>query len=193
MEILLILLGIVVVLAFFVAMIYNRLVALRQRRQNAYADIDVQLKLRADLVPNLVETVKGFATHENEVLTQVTEARAKAMTASSTQDRAAAEGMLGMALTNLMAVAESYPEIKANQNFQQLQAELSDIENKIAAARRFLNSATMEYNTAIEQFPSNIVAGMFHFTPAGFFDVGEEQREELDKGVKVSFTDKPAS
>lgn len=188
MEILLVLLGIFAVFAFFVIVLYNRLVALRQRRENAFADIDVQLKLRADLVPNLVETVKGYATHENEVLSKVTEARAKAMTASGTQERAAAEGLLGMALTNLMAVAESYPDLKANQNFQQLQSELSDIENKIAAARRFLNNTTMEYNTAIEQFPANIVAGMFSFHRADFFDVGREQRAELEKGVSVSFS-----
>ena len=187
MEILLILLGLFAVIAFLVIVMYNRLVALRQRRENAFADIDVQLKLRADLVPNLVETVKGYATHENEVLTQVTEARAKAMVASGTQERAAAEGMLGMALTNLMAVAESYPDLKANQNFQQLQAELSDIENKIAAARRFLNNTTMEYNTAIEQFPANMVAGAFSFHRSEFFDVGTQQRAELEKGVKVSF------
>lgn len=173
----------------FIILIYNRLVALRQRRQNAYADIDVQLKLRADLVPNLVETVKGYATHENETLSQVTNARAAAMQASGTQDRAAAEGALGLALTNLMAVAESYPDLKANQNFQQLQAELSDIENKIAAARRFLNNTTTEYNTAIEQFPAVIVAKLFNFEPAGMFDVGVEQRAELEKGVKVSFRD----
>lgn len=185
---LLIILGIVAVIAFFVIMLYNRLVALRQRRQNAFADIDVQLKLRADLVPNLVETVKGYATHENDVLTQVTEARAAAVKAGSTETRASAENALGLALTNLMAVAESYPDLKANQNFQQLQAELSDIENKIAAARRFLNSTTMEYNTAIEQFPTNIIANMFSFTPATFFDVGEEKRAKLEEGVKVSFS-----
>lgn len=174
-------------LAFFVIALYNRLVALRQRRQNAYADIDVQLKLRSDLVPNLVETVKGYATHENDVLTRVTNARAEAMKASGPQERAAAEGALGLALTNLMAVVENYPDLKANQHFQQLQTELSDIENKIAAARRFLNSATMEYNTAIEQFPTNIIAKTFHFERAAFFDVGEQQRAQLEEGVKVSF------
>lgn len=183
-----ILLGLCALIAFFVIVIYNRLVALRQRRENAFADIDVQLKLRADLVPNLVETVKGYATHENEVLTQVTEARAKAMRAGGTQERAAAEGVLGAALANLLAVAESYPDLKANQNFQQLQAELSDIENKIAAARRFLNNTTMEYNTAIEQFPANIIAGLFHFHRAAFFDVGTERRAQLEEGVKVSFS-----
>lgn len=187
MEITLILLAVSVVLAFLLMMTYNRLVALRQRRQNAFADIDVQLKMRADLVPNLVETVKGYATHEREVFEQVTQARSQAMQASGVEGRANAENALGLALTNLMAVAENYPDLKANTQFQNLQMELSDIENKIAAARRFLNNATTEYNTAIEQFPANIVANMFHFAPAAFFDVGEAQRVELDKGVKVSF------
>lgn len=183
-----ILLVIIAALIFFLVVLYNRLVALRQRRQNAFADIDVQLKLRADLVPNLVETVKGYATHENEVFTQVTQARAEAMSAGSTEGRVAAEGALGLALTNLMAVAENYPDLKANENFQSLQRELSDIENKIAAARRFLNNSTMEYNTAIEQFPTVLVAKMFNFEPATFFDVGEAQRAEMDKGVQVSFS-----
>lgn len=188
MEIILISLGIAALVAFVLVMIYNRLVALRQRRQNAFADIDVQLKMRADLVPNLVETVKGYATHEREVFDQVTQARSQAMYASSTENRANAENALGLALTNLMAVAENYPDLKANTQFQNLQMELSDIENKIAASRRFLNNTTTEYNTAIEQFPANIVANMFHFAPAGFFDVGEAQRAELDKSVKVSFS-----
>lgn len=188
MDILLLLVGMLVVAAFFVVVIYNRLVSLRQRRNNAFADIDVQLKLRADLVPNLVETVKGYAEHERGVFEAVTKARADAMTASGTQGRAEAEGALGLALTNLMAVAENYPQLKADTNFQSLQRELSDVENKIAAARRFLNATTTEYNTAIEQFPANIIANFFNFQPASMFDLGQEQRAELDKGVKVSFT-----
>jgi LemA protein len=189
MEFLLAIIGLFAFSIFMGVVIYNRLVALRQRRQNAFADIDVQLKLRADLVPNLVETVKGYAKHEREVFEEVTKARSQAMTAHGTLGRSEAENALGLALTNLMAVAENYPDLKANAQFQNLQNELSDIENKIAAARRFLNNATTEYNTAIEQFPSNVVANMFNFAPAEFFDVGESLRAELNKGVKVSFAD----
>lgn len=187
MDITVIILVVVVGAIFFAIMLYNRLVALRQRRQNAFADIDVQLKLRADLVPNLVETVKGYATHEQEVFENVTKARATAMAASGTEGRANAENALGLALTNLMAVAENYPDLKANTQFQNLQMELSDIENKIAAARRFFNNATTEYNTSVEQFPNNIIANMFNFSQASTFDVGTENRVELEKGVKVSF------
>lgn len=175
------------VIAFILVILYNRLVSLRENRNNAFADIDVQLKLRYDLVPNLVETVKGYATHERELLEKVTSARASAMkTHGSSADRVAAEGALSGALMQLIAVAENYPDLKANQNFQQLQAELSDIENKIAAARRFFNNATNEYNVATTQFPSVIVARMFGFNREVFFDLGE-QREQLDKPVKVSF------
>lgn len=188
MKILLLILVMLAFAVFLLVVIYNRLVALRQRRQNAFADIDVQLKLRADLVPNLVETVKGYATHEREVFEAVTKARADAMTASGTQGRAEAEGALGLALTNLMAVAENYPDLKANTQFQSLQTELSDIENKIAAARRFLNATTTEYNTAIEQFPTNIVANFFSFQEAAMFDVGREQRAQMEQGVKISFS-----
>lgn len=184
----LILILILAALAVFVVVLYNRLVALRQRRNNAFADIDVQLKLRADLVPNLVETVKGYATHERGVFEAVTNARASAMAATGTQGRAQAENALGLALTNLMAVAENYPDLKANTQFQNLQDELSDVENKIAAARRFLNNTTTEYNTAIEQFPANLVAKMFNFNEAEFFDVGQDQRAVLEQGVKVSFS-----
>lgn len=168
-------------------MMYNRLVALRQRRGNAFADIDVQLKLRYDLVPNLVESVKGYATHERQLLENVTAARAKAMNTGGTgAERAVAEGAFGAAITQLLAVAENYPDLKANTNFLQLQSELSDIENKIAAARRFFNNATNEYNTAVEQFPAVLIANMFHFQKEAFFDVGEE-RKKLDEPVRVSF------
>lgn len=183
-----ILLLIIAAIAFFLVVLYNRLVALRQKRNNAFADIDVQLKLRADLVPNLVETVKGYATHEKELFERVTEARARAMHASGTEERAMAEGALGLALTNLMAVAENYPDLKANENFMELQRELSDIENKIAAARRFFNNATSEYNIATEQFPAVIVARMFNFHKAEFFDVGEDKRTEMEEAPDVSFS-----
>lgn len=180
----LIVLGLVVVYGII---LYNRLVALRLRRTNAFADIDVQLKQRADLVPNLVETVKGYATHEASIFKAVTEARAAASKAANPQERIAAENALGMALTNLMAVAENYPDLKANTNFLDLQRELADIENKIAASRRFFNNATNEYNTSVQQFPTLIVARFFKFNEETFFDVGTEQRAQLEQGVKVSF------
>lgn len=182
-----IILIIVGVALLFGIILYNRLVALRLRRTNAFADIDVQLKLRSDLVPNLVETVKGYATHESGIFTAVTEARAAASKASNPQERIAAENALGMALTNLMAVAENYPDLKANTNFLDLQRELADIENKIAAARRFFNNATNEYNASVQQFPSVLVARMFNFHEEAFFDVGTENRAVLEQGVKVSF------
>lgn len=167
-------------------MFYNRLVALRLSCGRAMADIDVQLKQRYDLIPNLVETVKGYATHENEVFTKVTEARATAMKAQAVVDRAPAEAALSGALMQLMAISENYPELKANQNFQQLQSDLSDLENKIAAARRFFNNAVTEYNTSIEQFPSVVVAKLFKFDPYAIFELGEE-RKTVEAAPKVSF------
>ncbi len=165
------------------------MVALKQTRNNAFADIDVQLRLRYDLVPNLVETVKGYAAHESDVFKAVTEARANAMNARGkpVDERSAAEGAFSAALINLMAVAENYPELKASDNFKALQMELSDIENKIAAARRFFNNATNEYNTVIQQFPGNIIAGMFHFQQEGYFEIPEAQRSEMEQAPKVSF------
>lgn len=177
----------IVVVGAVTMLLYNRLVALRQNRENAFADIDVQLKQRSDLIPNLVETVKGYATHEQGVLQQVTDARSRAMQSATTSDRIASEQLLSNALANLFAVAENYPDLKANTNFQQLQAELSDIENKLAAARRFFNNATNEYNTATEQFPGNIIAGMFGFKKETFFDLGAEQRQQMDKPPSVNF------
>lgn len=175
--IILIILGVIVL---GLIMIYNRLVALRQTRNNAFSDIDVQLKQRFDLIPNLVETVKGYATHEQSVFENVTQARAQVgRTSGAGTDRIQAEGMLGSALMGLFAVAENYPQLKADQNFQRLQAELSDIENKIAAARRFFNSATNEYNTAIQQFPANLMAGMFGFHNEGFFELDPAQTEAI--------------
>lgn len=185
MELGLILLIVAVVLAVLVIGIYNRLVALRQRCNQAFADVDVQLKQRHDLIPNLVETVKGYAAHERGTLEEVIQARTAAVSAERTGDpkaMGAAEGMLGAALGRLIALAEAYPDLKANANFQQLQAELSDIENKLAAARRFYNNAVGEYNTAREQFPAVIIAGPFGFGPREFFNVGEEQRATLDAG-----------
>ena len=188
MDVLIVLLIILVAAGVFGVILYNRLVALRQERSNAFADIDVQLKLRSDLIPNLIETVKGYTNHERELLEQVTEARARATQANSTHDRAVAEGALGVALTRLIAVAENYPDLKASENFTNLQNELSDIENKIASARRYFNNATSEYNIATEQFPAVIVARMFHFNKADFFDVGEEERARMDEPPRVSFS-----
>ncbi len=159
-----ILIGLAVVAAFAV-FIFNRLVVLRQAWKRAFADIDVQLKLRQDLVPNLVEAVKGYAAHESAVFTEVTEARAAAMHATGVADKSAAEGALSGALGNLIAVAENYPQLKASENFLKLQDELSDIENKIAAARRFLNSAVAEYNAATQKFPAILLAGPLGFRP----------------------------
>ena len=167
--------------------LYNRIIALVQRRKNAFSDIDVQLKLRHDLIPNLVETVKGYATHEREVFEKVTEARATAMRGGSVADRAQAEGMLGAAMMNLMAVAENYPQLKADGSFQQLQNELSDIENKIAAARRFFNSATNEYNAAIQQFPALLIARMFSFKEEVFFELDAAEAEAVKTAPNVSF------
>lgn len=182
-----ILLIVLALAALFFIMIYNRLVALRQTRRNAFSDIDVQLKLRLDLVPNLVETVKGYATHEKELLEKITQARASAMNAGSVREKAAADAALGGALMQLMAVAENYPDLKANQNFMNLQGELADIENKIAAARRFFNNATNEYNTSREQFPAVLVARLFAFGPEEFFELAADEKEQAAKAPKVSF------
>jgi LemA protein len=183
MEIGLILLIVAAVLAVLLIGIYNRLVALRQNCNQAFADIDVQLKQRHDLIPNLVETVKGYAAHEAGTLEAVIKARNSAISAEKTGDAkamGAAEGMLGAALGRLIALAEAYPDLKANTNFQQLQAELSDIENKLAAARRFFNQAAGEYNTSREQFPAVLFAGPFGFGPRDFFDVGADSRASMD-------------
>jgi LemA protein len=181
-----IVLGVIVVLALWIASIYNGLVAMRQRVGQAFADIDVQLKQRHDLIPNLVETVKGYAAHERGTLEAVINARNTAVAAQGPAQQAAAENMLSGALRQLFALSESYPDLKANANFQQLQAELTDIENKLAAARRFFNNSVQEYNTGIQQFPAALFAGMFGFAPREFFDVGEE-RKTLDQAPQVKF------
>jgi LemA protein len=182
--ILLILVGIIGLLV----MLYNRLVALRQTRQNAFSDIDVQLKQRYNLIPQLVETVKGYAGHEKEVFENVTEARAQVGAAKgATGERVAAENVLGGALMGLLAVAEDYPDLKANQNFQKLMSELSDIENKIAAARRFFNNATAEYNTATEQFPAVLIAGTFGFGKEEFFELDEAEAALVQDAPEVKF------
>src|SRR4051812_27207133 len=168
-----IILGIVVLLVFWVILGYNGLVSKVNRTKEAWADIDVQLKRRYDLIPNLVNTVKGYAAHEKEAFENVTKARSAAMGAAGNLGvRAKAEGELSGALSRLFAVAEAYPELKANQNFLSLQTELSDTENKIQAARRFYNTNVRDLNTKIESFPSNLVANMFHFGKMEFFELG---------------------
>jgi len=183
----LIILAVVAVVAIFAVVVYNRLVSLRQGTSQAFADIDVQLKQRADLVPNLVKTVQGYAAHEKEVFQAVTEARAKAANAATPAAAAAADGLMSAALGRLIAVAEAYPDLKANDGFVSLQGELSDIENKIAAARRFLNLSVSEYNAAIEQFPAVLFAGAFGFKAKEFYTVGEEKRQQLEEAPSVSF------
>jgi LemA protein len=183
-----IVIGAIVLLVLWVIMIYNGLVAMRQRVNQAFSDIDVQTKQRHDLIPNLVETVKGYATHERGTLEAVVAARNAAITAQSggVAAQAAAENMLSGALRQLFALSEAYPDLKASQNFQQLQAQLSDIENKIAAARRFFNNAVQEYNTGIQQFPAALFAGSMGFTPREFYDVGED-RKVLEQAPQVKF------
>ena len=176
---------VVVLVVWFIAM-YNGLVKLRNNRENAFANIDVQLKQRFDLVPQLVNAVKGYATHEKEVLEKVTAARAAAMGATTVDEKVAADKALSGALAGLRVSLEAYPELKANQNFLQLQNELADIENKLSAARRFFNSTTRELNNACEVFPSNIVAGMFGFKRAAMYET-TEGREALNKAPEVRF------
>ena len=182
-----ILIVVVVLLIFWVIGIYNNLVTLRNNRANAFANIDVQLKQRYDLIPQLVATVKGYATHEKEVFEKVTAARTAAMSASTINDKIAAENELTNAMLNLRAVAEAYPDLKANQNFLQLQTEISDIENKLAAVRRYFNSATKELNSGVQQFPAVLFAGMFGFHAEPLFDVGEAERATLDKAPEIKF------
>ena len=184
---LLITFGVIVLIGLFVMTIYNRLVALRQTTRQAWGDIDVQLKQRHDLVPNLVETVKGYASHEKETLESVVKARQQAVDASSVKDLAAAENVLSGALRQLFALSESYPDLKANQNFLSLQNELADLENKIAAARRFFNNAVSEYNTAREQFPAVVLANSFGFNEADFFEVAANERAAVNAGPSVKF------
>jgi LemA protein len=181
-----IVLGVIVVLVLWAIMVFNQLVAMRQRVGQAFADIDVQLKQRHDLIPNLVETVKGYAAHERGTLEAVVQARNTAMAAQGPAQQAAAENMLTGALRQMFALSEAYPDLKANQNFQQLQTEITDTENKIAASRRFFNNAVQEYNTGIQQFPAALFAPMMGFSQRTFFDVGEE-RAVMEKAPEVKF------
>ena len=184
---LLIVFGVIVLIGLFVMMAYNRLVALRQTTRQAWGDIDVQLKQRHDLVPNLVETVKGYASHEKDTLESVVKARQQAVDASSVKDLAQAENVLSGALRQLFALSESYPDLKANENFLSLQNELADLENKIAAARRFFNNAVSEYNTAREQFTAVLLANSFGFNEADFFEVAANERAAVNAAPSVKF------
>jgi LemA protein len=184
--ILYVIVAIVVILAVMLLGSYNRLVKLRQNANQAFADIDVQLRQRHDLIPNLVETVKGYATHESTTLEAVTAARTAATSASSVDDKVQAENALSGALGRLMAISEAYPDLKANAGFIQLQGELGDIENKLAAARRFFNNSVGEYNASIQQFPAVLFAPAMGFQARLFFDLGAD-RATFDDAPQVKF------
>ncbi len=180
----LVLLGLLVLVALFVVAQYNRLVRLRNMCEEAWAGIDVELRRRHDLIPNLVETVKGYAEHEEGVLTRVTEARAAAVSAGAVGEQARAEGMLTQALRSLFAVAENYPQLKADQNFRELQQELAATEDRLARSRATYNAAVRGYDTAREVFPTNIIAGMFNFAPREYFEIDDPEAREP---VRVEF------
>jgi LemA protein len=186
MIIVLFFLAIIVLLVLMAVSLYNRLVKLRNNREQAFADVDVQLKQRHDLIPQLVDSVKGYMGHERGVLTDITEARTNAMKASTINEKIEAENKLSTALEGLKVSVEAYPDLKANQNFMQLQNEIADIENKIAAARRFFNSATKELNVATEVFPSNLIATLFNFKREPMFELGN-QRAEAEQPPKIQF------
>lgn len=178
---------VVIVLVIWLVSMYNGLVKRRMNRENAFADIDVQLKQRHDLIPQLVNVVKGYAKHEKETLEQITAARVGAMSARTVDEKIAAEAKLTTALSGLNIAVEAYPDLKANSNFMQLQNEISDVENKLAASRRFFNSATKELNVAVQAFPSNIIAGMFGFKQAAMFEIAPENRELVEQAPEISF------
>ncbi|MDR0995731.1 MAG: LemA family protein [Tannerella sp.] len=182
----LVIIVVIVLVVLFLVAKYNGLVKLRNNRENAFADIDVQLKQRHDLVPQLVETVKGYAAHEKETFEKVIAARNGAVSAKSIDEKIVAENSLSAALSGMRVTLEAYPELKANQNFMQLQEEIADLENKLSAVRRYFNSATKEYNNAVETFPSNIIAGMFNFHKEIMFDLGEE-RKSYEEAPKIQF------
>jgi LemA protein len=187
---LIIVLAVVVVLLLAVWASYNGLVKLNERVEEAWSDITVQLKRRADLIPNLVETVKGYAKHESEAIKQVSEARAKMMGARSVAQAAEADKSFMGALSRIMAVSESYPELKANENFQQLTSELTDTEDKVQAARRFYNAGVKEFNTKVKLFPTVLINSIFlHFKEREYFEVDDEEAKRIDKAPTVSFSD----
>lgn len=175
--------AILAIIVLWVVMVFNRLVVLRNRIKNAWSQIDVQLKRRFDLIPNLIETVKGYAKHERQLFENVTKARTAMQSAQTLGDKAKADNMITGALKSLFAVSENYPDLKANQNFMQLQEELTGTETKIAATRRFYNDTVLMFNNKIQVFPSNLIAGIFGFKEGEFFNVPEEEK----KAVKVKF------
>ena len=175
-----ILLGIVVVIAIAIIAMYNGLITLKNRVDEAWSDISVQLKRRYDLIPNLISTVKGYAAHEKEVFEKVTQARTQAMNAGTTAEKAEAENMLSGTLKSLFAVSENYPELKANQNFLELQRELTDTEDKIMASRRFYNGNVRDFNTKLQVFPTNMIAGMLKFSAREFFEMDEREKENIE-------------
>jgi LemA protein len=179
-----IIVALVVLLLLIVISMYNKLVRLRNRTKNAWAQVDVQLRKRYDLIPNLVETVKGYATHERETFEEVTKARTAAQAAQGVQQQAAAENMLTQAIGRLFAVSEAYPQLRASENFQQLQASLSDVEQNIAVSRQVYNDTVLTYNNAVQSVPTNIFANMFNFDEAQFFEIEEAARQ----APQVSFS-----
>ncbi len=186
MNITYIVLAVVAVFIIWAVAAYNSFVVLTNRVKEGWSDIEVQMKRRYDLIPNLVETVRGYASHESGTLQKVTEMRTRAMNATAPAEKAEAENMLSGALKSLFAVSENYPNLKANENFVELQRELSDTENKIQAARRFYNGVVMELNTKLQSFPSNIIGNMFGFTPRDFFELGDGEQAAKEP-VKVQF------
>lgn len=182
-----IIIGLVAVVILAIIVMYNSLIRLRNRTDEAWSDIDVQLKRRYDLIPNLIDTVKGYAKHERELFEKVTKARTQAINAGGVKEQAQAENMLTDALKSVFAVAENYPDLKASQNFQQLQDELTDTENKIMAARRFYNANVRDFNTKQEVFPTNVIAGTLGFTKREFFELDEGEAAAAKEPVKVEF------
>ncbi len=187
MTAVIIVVGVVLLLVIMFISSYNGLVRMRNNRENAFANIDVQLKQRFDLIPQLVATVKGYAEHEKSLLEEITRARSVAMNATTINDKVQADNALSSALSGLRVAVEAYPDLKANQNFMQLQGEISDIENKLAASRRAFNSATKELNTSVQSFPSNIIAGMFGFHTEPMFEIAPADRATMDKAPVISF------
>ena len=182
-----IIIAIAVIVLLWAISMYNSLVNLRNNRTNAFANIDVQLKQRFDLIPQLVATVKGYATHEKELLEEITRARTAAMSATTVNDKIQADNALSSALSGLRVAVEAYPELKANQNFMQLQSDIADVENKLAATRRAFNSATKELNTAVQSFPANLLAGAFGFHTEPMFEIAATDRATLEKAPEIKF------
>ncbi|RYZ38306.1 MAG: LemA family protein [Sphingobacteriales bacterium] len=178
---------IIALLVFWLIGLYNKLVRYRNNRENAFADIDVQLRQRNDLIPQLVSTVKGYATHERELLERITQARSAVMAAGNINDKMQADTQLTQALQGLRVSVEAYPDLKANTNFLQLQNEISDIENKLAAARRYFNGATREFNNSVESFPANIIAKNFGFSRQPMYELSAEQRNTMEEPPRISF------